>query len=61
MAKNKLSILQAELRDRVRLLEEDINDIQSGDEYDRDIYKESVHELEILNKVLNRIWDLKHG
>lgn len=61
MAKNKLSVLQDELRARLRVLEEDINDIQSGDEYDPDIYKKTVLEIDLLYKILNRIWELKHG
>lgn len=61
MAKNKLSILQEELRARRRVLEEDLSDIQVGDEYDPNIYKESLLEMEFLNKVLDRIWELKHN
>ncbi|MCM3317985.1 hypothetical protein M3603_15305 [Rummeliibacillus stabekisii] len=60
MAKNKLSILQEELRDRLNLLKEDIDDIQSGDEYDPTIYNETQLEIKFLNKTLNRIWELKH-
>lgn len=61
MGKNKLSILQSELRERLLLLQEDINDIQSGDEYDQNIYKETVLEIEFINKTLSRIWELKHN
>jgi len=57
----KLSILQEELRARLLLLQEDIDDIQSGDEYDPNIYKETVLEIDFLKKTLNRIWDIKHG
>lgn len=61
MGKNKLSILQSELRERLLLLQEDINDIQSGDEYDQNIYKDTVLEIEFINKTLSRIWELKHN
>jgi hypothetical protein len=60
MAKNKLSVLQKELRERLHLLQEDINDIHPGDEYDPDIYKQTVLEIDFINKTLNRIWELKH-
>lgn len=60
LAKNKLSVLQAELRARLHLLQEAINDIQSGDEYDPAIYKETNLEIAFLEKTLNRIWELKH-
>lgn len=60
MAKNKLSVLQEELRARLHMLQEDIDDIQSGDEYDTAIYKETILEISFLEKTLNRIWELKH-
>lgn|GEM_PF-3337271 len=61
MVKSKLEILQNELRDRLRMLQEDIDDIQHGDEYDVNIYKETVLEIKFLNQTLNRIFDIKHN
>ncbi|QTB26323.1 hypothetical protein [Lysinibacillus sphaericus] len=61
MAKSKLDVLQNELRDRLRILQEDIDDIQHGDEYDMNIYKETMLEIDFLKKILNRIWDIKHN
>lgn len=61
MARSKLEILQNELRDRLWLLQEDIDDIQHGDEYDVNIYKETVLEIKFLKKTLNRIWDIKNN
>lgn len=58
MAKNKLSVLQEELRSRLRLLEEDI---KSGDEYDPNIYQAKVSEIGFLKKTLSRIWEIKHA
>jgi hypothetical protein len=60
MAKSKLSILKDELRERQRILQEDIDDIQCSDEYDPKIYQETVLEIEFLNKTLNRIWDIEY-
>jgi len=60
MAKSKLDILQSELRERRQILEEDINDIQSGDEYDPEIFKETMLEMKFLDKTLSRIWDIKY-
>ncbi|MES1047202.1 hypothetical protein FOA22_22370 [Heyndrickxia oleronia] len=60
MATSKLSVLQSELRDRKRILQEDINDIQHGDEYNPIIYKETVQEISFIDKLLNRIWELKN-
>ena len=61
MARSKLDVLQNELRDRLRMLQEDIDDIQHGDEYDMNIYKETILEIDFLKKTLNRIWDIKHN
>lgn len=61
MVKSKLEILQQELRDRRLMLKEDINDIQSGDEYNPQIYREVELELKFLDKILNRIWDIKNN
>lgn len=61
MAKSKIEILQDELRERRLMLKEDIEDIQSGDEYDPTIYKVTELEIKFLNKVLDRIWDIKHN
>lgn len=57
MAANKISILQAELRDRLLMLKEDIDDIQSGDEYNPEIYKETVLEIKSIENTLKRVWD----
>lgn len=53
--------MQSELRERLCILQEDIDDIQPGDEYDPNIYNETVLEIKFINKTLNRIWDLKYS
>lgn len=60
MANSKLNTLQSELKDRLLLLQEDINDIQSGDEYDPKIYEDTVKEIGFLKKTLNRILELSN-
>ncbi|MFC4387488.1 hypothetical protein ACFOZ1_06635 [Gracilibacillus marinus] len=59
MAKSKLSILKDELRERQRMLQEDIDDIRSGDEYVPEIYNETVLEIKFLKETLNRIWEIE--
>ncbi|MCM3030347.1 hypothetical protein [Niallia sp. MER 6] len=61
MSVKNLNTLQQELRDCLRVLKEDIDDIQPGDEYNPDIYKETIHEISFIEKTLNRIWELKHS
>lgn len=61
MAKSKLEIMQAELRERLQILEEDLNDSHTGDEYNFDSRKEQLLGIKFIKKTLARIWDLKHG